>query len=169
MIQHEREDLGLAAPPPAVPRVGALTPPPARRADAALVEFPPFFSQPEGATPWSIAGQFSLPPTGVAVVVSYTVPDQRALKLRAIGFSGASGWMQFVTWTLLVNGNPQVGFNNVPATLGSLSEPELAEFFVPGTFTVGVQVALNYVSAGNNTTLNLTCELFGYQYRGVIS
>ena len=172
MYQHEREELGQAAAPPPALVVAPLTPggvPAATRAGGSglLIAVPPWLAQPANATGFNFSGQTQVNVGAAGVVVQVQVPGGSNAKLQAIGFSGPSGWLQYIVWTLLVNGSPLVAYNNLPAILGSLNEPERIEALAGPNDTVGILLSNVYQLTGGTFSPPITCQVFGYFYRGV--
>jgi hypothetical protein len=152
---------GLSALP--IPAGSPMLPPSITPEPGQRVQLPAFNAQPRGAKPITFAGQSTLSGTAVVVIFSLAVDPNLNLKLTAIGFSAKIAYLEYLDFTLLVNGVPQFGYANVPALLGNFQRPIPIDLGLNGSDTLDVQVKNNWP----NTSFGAVATVFltGYLYR----
>jgi hypothetical protein len=112
---------------------------------------------PAGSTPVAEPGDANIAPGATATIVSIVVPDTLRFRISGIGFGADDETaLGFLSWSIRFGPDPQPGYTNKPAALGTLQYPADA-----------------FMVAGSSVTVNLvvtasTAAVVTYRYIGVV-
>jgi len=117
---------------------------------------------PAGATPVDQVGDGNIAPGGSATLVQIPVPDGQRFRVAGIGFGADDETaLGFLSWSMLENADPQIGYNTVPAAIGSIQQ--LADIFhLSGSSVLFRIVANSAATAG--VTFRFICRVRGWFY-----
>jgi len=88
------------------------------------VVLPPFHYAPEGCFPLDLQGEADIAPSTTVNLISFTVPNSQKCRLNGIGFGADDEvGLRFLTWQLLINGDPSQAYGSSKANIGNLSDP----------------------------------------------
>jgi hypothetical protein len=131
---------------------GSLGPEQGSRVSLPGANFPP-----AGATPVNEPGDANIAAGASATIVSIVVPDTQRFRITGIGFGADDETaLAFLTWSVQFGPDPQPGFLNKPATLGTLQVP------FPVFMVAGSSVTVNLVVTA------LAAAVVTYRYIGII-
>jgi hypothetical protein len=152
---------GLSAVP--VAAASPMLPPSIVPESGQRVQLPAFNAQPRGAKPITFSGQAAVIGLASTVIFSVAVDPNLNLKLGQIGFSAKIAYLEYLSFTLLVNGVPQFGYAQVPALLGNFQRPIPIDLGLNGSDTLDVLVTNSWTNINFGTFA--TVFLTGYLYR----
>ena len=117
---------------------------------------------PAGATPVDQVGDGNIAPGGSATLLNIQVPDGQRFRVAGVGFGADDETaLGFLTWSMFENNDPQIGYNSVPAPIGSIAQ--LADIFhLSGSSVLFRIVANSAASAG--VTFRFICRVRGWFY-----
>jgi hypothetical protein len=117
---------------------------------------------PAGATPVDQVGDGNIAPGASATLVQIQVPDGQRFRVAGVGFGADDETaLGFLTWSMIENNDPQIGYNAVPAPIGSIAQ--LADIFhLSGSSVLFRIVASSAASAG--VTFRFICRVRGWFY-----
>lgn len=117
---------------------------------------------PAGATPVDQVGDGNIAPGASATLLQIQVPDGQRFRVAGVGFGADDETaLGFLTWSMLENADPQIGYNTVPAPIGSIAQ--LADIFhLSGSSVLFRIVATSAPTAG--VTFRFICRVRGWFY-----
>jgi hypothetical protein len=138
---------------------GGLTP---HTADRQAIGLPGFNFPPQGAYPVDQQADAAIAPGASATLITVVVPQGSMLRVAGIGFDAFDPIaLSYLTWSLLVAGQPDRAYTNQTAVIGSIRTLADIVFFVANQTTLTLVAS---VAAAAPVTYTYAARLRGWFY-----